>query len=136
MDLSKLDLEAAADQGATLQLRHPVTEEVLTQDDGTPITITVLGSESKKFQRAMDAFERSRSGRKQKPMARAERQRAAAAMLAEVTVGWQGIIWDGEELPCTKENAKMLYFERPFIREQVDEFVGDMGNFLKEQPKA
>lgn len=51
-------------------------------------------------------------------------------ILANVTVGWQGIENGGQPWPFSVENARKLYADFPFIREQVDEFVGDRRNFI------
>lgn len=136
MDLSKLDLGAAAEQGATMTLRHPVTDEDLLDDKtGEPITITVMGRDSKQFRQTADRLHRARQqgSRRKEPTLR-EAEKFAATLLGAVTLRWNGIEWEGKPLECNVENATMLYTERPWIREQIDEFVGDAGNFYK-QPK-
>lgn len=56
MDLAKLDLEAAADSGATMEVRHPITEEVLLDKDDKPLTITLLGADSKAFRKVLTEY--------------------------------------------------------------------------------
>lgn len=51
-------------------------------------------------------------------------------ILANVTVGWSGLTENGQPWPFSIENARRLYTDFPFIREQVDEFVGDRKNFI------
>lgn len=51
-------------------------------------------------------------------------------ILANVTVGWSGIENNGQPWQYSVENARKLYTDFPFIREQVDEFVGDRKNFI------
>lgn len=52
------------------------------------------------------------------------------------TVAWQTddlgeVIADGEEqLPCTPENAQRVYTKHPWLREQVEDFVGARENFF------
>jgi hypothetical protein len=48
MDLSKIDLTAAADKGITTELANPVTGEPLEDEGGKRITIKVLGRDSQK----------------------------------------------------------------------------------------
>lgn len=128
MDLKNLDMRAAAEAGATMTLRHPVTDEDLTDGKGKPVTITVLGSDSREFRRKVDEINRTRQ-RKRGNMSLAESERAASELLAAVTKSWTGIEWEGKVLECTPENAEMLYRERSWVRQQVDEFVADVGNF-------
>lgn len=130
MDLSKIDLEAAASSGATLTLHHPVTDEEL------PVKIHVMGSDSKRFRQAIDRVHRARGKRRNKEQTLAGAEREAAELLAAVTTGWDGVEWEGKELPFNTENAVMLYMARPWIREQVDLFVGDAGNFFTKQKSS
>ncbi len=51
-------------------------------------------------------------------------------LLVGITVGWEGARQDGRDLECNEENTRMLYTKFPFIREQVDTFVGDRANFF------
>lgn len=124
------DLRAAAEKGGTFTLRHPITDEDLTDAKGKPVTITVLGNDSREFRRKVDDIARARQRKKSQPTL-AESDRMAAEMLASVTKAWSGIQWDGKTLDCTPENAEMLYRERTWVRAQVDEFVADAGNFLQ-----
>lgn len=52
-------------------------------------------------------------------------------VLAGATISWSGLGENGKELPCTYENALHVYSEYKFIKEQVDEFLGDRKNFFK-----
>jgi len=53
MDLSTLDVAAAAEEGAELHLRHPTTNELLFDgDDKVPVTITLAGADSERFRSA------------------------------------------------------------------------------------
>lgn len=130
MDFKNFDLTAAAEKGATLTLRHPTTDEDLLDAKGSPITITVLGNDSREFRRKMDELTRQRQ-RKKGNVSLVEGERLAAELLASVTKAWSGIDWEGKPLECNYENATMLYRERSWVRLQVDEFVADAGNFFK-----
>lgn len=134
MDLKSLDMRAAAEAGATMTLRHPVTDEDLADGKGKPVTITVLGTDSREFRRKLDEINRNRQRKRGNPSL-AESERSAAELLAAVTRGWTGVEWDGKVLECTTENAEMLYRERSWVRQQVDEFVADVGNFSQTTAK-
>jgi hypothetical protein len=128
LDLSKL---SSSDNGAVLELRHPVTGEVLTTDDG-PVTITLLGSDSDASQKAQRDAQRRRlrkgPGFRITPeMLEAE----SLTLLATLTQSWQGIGLGGEEeLPCTEDNVKRVYTEVKWIRKQVESFITEIEHFL------
>lgn len=54
-------------------------------------------------------------------------------LLVAVTKGWRGFEMHGKEFLFNPKNARYLYEKFPFIREQIDAFVGDRGNFLKSE---
>lgn len=144
MDLSKLDTVSAAAEGATLHLKHPVTgvpllDESLKSDehpDGAPVTITLLGVDSPEYQ-ALDRRLRNRrlaeTGRRgaQVKLTAEQIDNEAVQMLAALTVGWQNVGFGETKLEFSREAAASLYKKVPWIREQVDEFVADRGNFLR-----
>lgn len=131
-DLSAL---GTTDDGVTMELRHPVDGSVLM--NGTaPVSITLTGEDSAAFRRV----EREQNNRRLKDLSRGrkrdltdeELEASAIERLSACTVGWHGIVLDGETLPCTKHNASRLYSEPrlAWVREQVNEFVRDRRNFL------
>ncbi|MDB6454693.1 hypothetical protein [Falsirhodobacter sp. 20TX0035] len=128
MDLADFDLTAAADRGADMQLEHPVTGEPLVTDTGEEITIRLLGNDSREFRAALSDLAEKQAGKKRQSLAAAEAH--SVDLLARLTLGWQGIVYKGVPLEFTRENAAMLYRERPFIREQIDRFIGNRGNFF------
>lgn len=128
MDLADLDLTAAADSGADCHLEHPVTGEPLLTDDGKPLIIRVLGADSREFRQTMSRISMKNVGKKRQTLEGAETN--AIELLASVTTGWSNIVYNGEPLKFTPENVRKLYRERKWIREQVDVFIADRGNFL------
>lgn len=128
MDMNDLDTVAAADTGATMIVRHPVTGDDL-MGDGKPMTLTVLGADSGEFKRAVSDSAKARKPGKTATIADAER--ATVDMLTRITTGMSGNwTWDGKAFPFSKDNVKRLYTERPWLRQQVDEFIADRSNFL------
>ena len=129
MDLSSFDVSEAASRGATLILRNPATGEDLFADDGKPITITLLGSDSSEYRKRIRATANQRiNSRKKRTVEQIEQE--SIEMLAAVTQGWCGIVVDGEEVAFSQDEAKKLYRRFSWITEQVDEFVSDRSNFL------
>lgn len=129
MDLSELDLTAKADAGAEMRLHHPVSDEPLSSDDGKPITIRVLGQDSREFRAAAAELAERMQGRKRLSVAAAEAQ--SVELLARCVKAWSGIVWEGKPLPCTPENVRMVLRERKWVRDQVDAFVTDRAAFFR-----
>lgn len=129
MDLASLDLTAAADRGADMKLEHPVTGAPLMTDAGEPISIRLLGNDSREFRAAIGELAEKQAGKRRQSLDAAEAH--SVELLARLTTDWNGIVFGGEELPFTRANAERIYRERPWIREQVDKFIGERGNFFK-----
>ena len=129
MDLASLDLTAAADRGADMHLEHPVSGAPLLTDAGEPITIRLLGNDSREFRAAIGELAEKQAGKRRQSLDAAEAH--SCELLARLTTGWHGLVFNGETLSFTRENAARLYRERPWIREQADRFIGDRGNFFK-----
>lgn len=128
-DLSKLDTVAAAEQGARLELRHPVTDEPLGA------VLILAGTDSKAYRRHEAAvsnrfIDRMAKGKRGKGKSAEEQEREAIEGIAACTLGWTGVGLDGEELPFTADNAHKLYARFPWAREQAREFILDRENYL------
>ncbi|TAA54015.1 hypothetical protein [Shinella sp. JR1-6] len=132
MDLASFDTVKSAGEGAVMEVLHPADGTVLKDDNGQPITITLMGADSEKAKRRQRAEinKRLKSGRNTKITAE-EMEENGVNLLALCTLSWSGIKLDGHLLECNAENAAMIYQRMPWLREQVDTFVGDRGNFLK-----
>lgn len=129
MDLKQLDLGAACDEGATLTLEHPTTGEPLDA------TIVLYGPDSQvvaKLRREQSDRTLARVRRSgSKRVTAAELELEACQFLATATKSWSGVEEHGQAVPFSYENAVRIYREHRWVREQVDRFVGDRGNFIK-----
>jgi hypothetical protein len=134
MDLSKYNVSKQAEQGAWLELEAPDTGEILRNDEGEAVAIKVLGMDSKAWRNKNRDFQRQRIQK----MARSKSRNIdytvsdedACELLAECTIEWKNIIENGEEIECNSGNAFDLYMKYPWIREQVDAFIGERANFF------
>lgn len=127
IDLSTLDVARAAEKGAVLQLTHPVSGDELG------ISIRLAGADSDLYQKAQRAGVNKRiSKRRRTPLTPEELVEESYTLLAKISLGWTGVVLDGEALPFSFDNARMLYKRFPWIREQVDQFTADRGNFLQD----
>lgn len=128
MDLGSVDTIASSNEGATLVLLHPKTGEE------TDIQIVLYGPDSdvvrrlkrEQSERTLEALRKPGS----KPKLE-ELDRAASVFLAGATKGWANVERDGKPYPFTFENAVDLYQSFPWIREQVDRFIGDRRHFIR-----
>jgi hypothetical protein len=132
MDLATLDTVKGAGEGAVMEVLHPGDGTVLKDDNGQPITITLMGADSEKAKKRqrMEINKRLKNGRNSKITAE-EMEENGVNLLALCTLSWSGIKLDGRLLECSTENAAMVYQRSPWLKEQVDTFVGDRSNFLK-----
>lgn len=130
MDLNDLK-PVKADEGATLQIVHPETEEPI---DG--MTIILLGHDSAVYRKMQLAKQQAILNRmaKGKKAAELDAERLNADLIDELTkltVGWSGFTLEGKELKATPENVKTVYSEWAWIKDQAQEFVSNRANFFR-----
>lgn len=135
MDLKDLDLTAAADQGAWLTPVHPKTGEDL------PIKIHLASADSTRWieEEARDKDKRLKAMAKvgrMPELSTAEIEERGIRLLASVTLGWEGIEWEGKPCPFNEQNARVIYRTLRWLRDQVDAFVSDRGNFGEKEKKV
>ena len=133
MDLATLDITKAANEGAVMEVLHPTEGTVLKDETGKPITITLIGQDSEKVKKRqrVEMNKRLKSGRRQ-TMTAEELEEQGLHLLAFCTLAWSGIKLDGQDLECSADKAVTVYQRLPWLKEQVDAFVGDRANFLKD----
>lgn len=124
-DLTQLKTEVLSDEGAWLTLEHPVT--------GVPLSaeIKLAGIDSKIYQKQVRKNQDRRLKRFRLKTSSNELENERLSLLVAITLEWKDVAEDGQALEHTLENARHLYTEYSWIREQVDEFAGDRANFIK-----
>ena len=119
-------------EGEFLHLLNPGNGDPLTKDDGSSVGIYLLGRDSDAYRQAQRKVTNRRLSQKSSTSITAERLESEANdILAHCTVSWNGIVYKGEELECNAANAKRIYKEIPWLKEQVDEFVAERANYLE-----
>lgn len=138
MALAELSTKTTAEQGAAITIYHPKTNLPLD------ITITVCGSDSETFRKISRKqlnrrLEQSSKARNRQVQMTAEELEAEALdVLVACTKGWatgarpEIELNPGEWLPCTPEHVRTVYEELPWLREQIDQAIGDRSNFLQD----
>lgn len=129
MDLDDLNPSTTP---APLKLVHPGTGVELEQD-GKPIVLHVLGPDTDKMQRIERAIQSKRLKAAQRNgrinLTVEEIEAETIERLATSITGWDNVYRGGEAIPYSHENARDL-MRLAWMRDQVDEFYRDRGNFL------
>ena len=132
MDLTKLSTTENAESGFKMEILNPAT--------GVPVGafITVAGTDSKTYQDAQHKISNKRmkkvsgrTGMRYLPTSE-EVEVESIELLARCTLGWENIEWEGQSLPFNLENAKTIYTELLWLREQVISAMEDRSNFLSD----
>jgi len=133
-DLTSLNTTKACNAGADVEIRHPVTNAPLG------IKIRVLGRDSDTFKEYTRDTLNTRLRREAMAQKRGKDadlrtveviEQENMDLLVVCTVGWQGVVLDGKELPFEEGNVRKVYKEYPWIYDQVNEAIGSLENFLK-----
>lgn len=126
MDFGKFDLAAQSEAGYVYHVADPLGMPMF--QDGEPVTITVCGSDSATYKNRQRELARENTGKD------VDRDAVAMDMLVACTMDWSGILWDGEDLEFTPENARRLYAKHEWLRENVSGAILDRANFFTYAP--
>lgn len=139
VDLASLDTSTASDKGAKIPILHPVSKEPVG------INITILGKHSSTFRelvrdninkRVKQESLAARRGKPLDPRTAEEIEREALEMLVACTMGWDSgpdkpyIVFEDKKLEFSAQNALLVYSKLIWLREQIDEAIGDLENFI------
>ena len=144
MDLATLEPA----EGATIPLRHPVSNEPLMHDTGKkdaqgnpvlePITVDIVGVDSPRFQARQRMLTNKRlatAGNRKSKLTAEDLEEEGIVTVAACITGWSANIeLDGKPLEFSRSNAKLLITRLRWIGEQIDLAIADRANFLKASP--
>lgn len=121
-----------------LHLKHPGNDTKLYADkeETKPIVISLYGTASKQYRKQvteMQTRQLRRNAKKEKPSAETLNEEAVDLLVA-CSAGVKNFVFEGSDFPGTPDAFRKLYSNPAFswIRSQVDEALGEVGNFLKE----
>ena len=125
--------EMISDEGAVLELNDPDGKPLYY--DGKRVTITLDGTNSERFQKAKYKIGNKRLKSNPNPAAYKSLSDAdddEAELLAAITLSWENVAFENGIKECTFENAKRLYLnpKTEWVKRQVNEFAGDVKNFM------
>jgi len=122
MDVTRLNPACDAAAGADMTLCHPVTGEAL------PVTMTLMGADAPEYARVL----RGQLDRKLTGEAPTAETLAADHIerLVGMTKDWRGLKYEGRAFAFSPNNARKLYQEQAWIRDQVQRFIERRDNFF------
>jgi hypothetical protein len=131
MDIATLTLKT---EPVRMVLQHPVTRAPLTDDAGNECALMVVGMESERYIEA----DRKISNRKLRQLEQRRKltltaedvEAEALERLAATVVGIEHVVYDGKPLEYSQDAVRTL-LALPWLREQLDAFVGDRANFMQ-----
>ncbi len=116
-------------------LTHPTTEELLLNDDGSEMSVTVAANHSKEYRAAMHEQQDRRIKLLQKKgsnttYSSADLEKDAIDLLAKITKEWD-ITYGGEKPKLTLGKAKEIYSDVFWLRNQIEGALADNMDFTK-----
>lgn len=115
-------------------LYHPVTSEVLTNEDGSNMTITVHGPYSKKYKAIAHAQQNRRLAKAQRggkmTLSAEEIENSAMELLVQCVEDWT-ITLGGTKPKATEAKVREVFTQLPWVKDQVDAALGDTQAFLE-----
>lgn len=124
----------------TFTLYHPDTGSDLLNADETPMTVIIHGPYSKRYKKALRDQQQRRMkhvGRKSRSttLSPEEIEEMTNDLLLTCIEDWQITLEGDEKLPFSRETAVEVFEEFPWVRDQLNAAMGDVGDFL-EKPKT
>ncbi len=128
ISLDAFETRSRADAGVDMPVMLPDGTPA-EAPDGTPVVITLHGTDSQACRRALDSLYARLEAADTDP------DQTEAEILAACTKDWRGFRDATGPVPCTLDNARRIYADYPVIREQAAAFITDDDSSL-EVPEA
>lgn len=139
IDLTTFGTKATAEEGSVMIVCNPKTGAELRTADDQPITITLASADSERVRRVTRAAQnrrlaQARGGRNTVTVEALEAESLNSIVAA--TIAWSNIALGDGLLPLNDENARRVFTELPWLREQADQHMADRGNYSKTSPET
>lgn len=132
-----MDLKDLTPKTDTIEVTivHPFEDKVLKNEDGSDMTITLYTEYSKPYKTELHRQTNIKLKRMQKNGGKVEMtaeqiEESAYEMMAAITKEWN-ITYEGKLIPLTLENAKRVYTELFWLREQLEAAMAEAKDFTK-----
>jgi len=133
-DLLQLDTLTLAEQGVAMPIIDLRTNRVMINDDGSEVTITLLGRHSEVFRTTTRQIQEKRLEMRQegKTVDADHLEKEDIITLIACTRNWTIKKLGPEEFPCTPPNIRRLWTDKRFrsLRETAIAFIMGDANFL------
>jgi hypothetical protein len=120
-DITRLDVTRYAEEGVDVHIINPADKS------DTGVVIKVMGVFAPRFKELLRKARKTDETNK----SAGNDEAAVAEMLAEVTLGWNGVVENGKSLAFSREEASRVYQKYALIRSQVFDAALDVANFVK-----
>ena len=134
IDLMSLDTIKASNEGAEVELLHPVSKKPLGQ------FIKILGPESDALReiindRSNDNIKKQlnlvRAGKDRDFKSAEEVEEEGLQLLAQCTVGFRNLNFGGKQAVFSTKVAYDIYKSLPWVKAQINAAMYDISNFMK-----
>lgn len=131
MDL--LDLTPKSDE-ITVTIKHPSTGDVLKNEDGSEMTITLYAPHSKEYKKVLHEMTNKRLKKMQSKgktdITAEELEEVSLDSLAKTTKEWN-ITYGAEQPKLSLTKAREVYEKVFWIKAQIEEAIEDSLDFMK-----
>lgn len=119
---------------AEFEVTHPVTGEVLEDEKGNKVILTVYGSSSRQHRQAVEKMVRKKNARGRKEPTLAEQRAENIEFLADLSISISNLEYDGVEGVEGRERFVQLYSDDSlsWLRDFASESLGDIEAFLQQ----
>lgn len=142
MELNKLDVKSAEEEGAFLHLTHPSGKFPMYTGKGAdeygflfdenkdhePVGVMVRGIESPTVKDTAKGIERRKMRKKR---GQVNEEKDGLDFACSLVIEFRGIFRDGEPLEATDENKREFFEKSDKLVRQVLDFAQEGGNFFK-----
>jgi len=126
MELGSLKTTEIHEVGSECNIKDPATGEA------TDFFITIMGADSKEWRKHKKAQQAAMiKARQEDKIESLDYDKMDVDALVDCTIGWRGLVDNGEEVKCSKKSAKELYENAPRVVVQLLSYVGNNANFTK-----
>lgn len=122
-DLSDFNLAEKAEKGSKYVPHHPANRE-----QKLPMAVYLVGHDSKVYKNAVKRMQATVRGLKEDDTE--AREEAACQLLADCTLGWEGVVENGQAIEFSNEAAKRIYMKFEWLFEQVNRAITDRSRFF------
>jgi len=117
-----------------LQLRHPVSEELLFADEGKtkPVEIILWGTSSKAYRNALTKMQNRNLKRSDKQRTAEVMREEGVELLVACSQGAKNLALNGVDISSADDFRKLYSDDKyDWLKAQVDKALGDVSNFIQ-----